>query len=120
MDTVRIKDPEDMNVLGLLMKGFLSNALAEPTLEKRAKGMSGNVHLGAGKMWATLCFDGEGIEIVRGKTEASKASVQGEMDTLLGVVTGAGMVGPFLAGKIKIGGNPFFLLKMLPILTPKN
>ena len=76
MDTVRIKDPEDMNVLGLLMKGFLSNALAEPTLEKRAKGMSGNVHLGAGKMWATLCFDGEGIEIVRGKTEASKASVR--------------------------------------------
>ena len=117
MDTVRMKDPEQMNVLGLLMQGFLRSVLEDPAQLQRAKNMSGNVWLRAGPMWTTLCFDGEGIEVVRGKTEERRASVEGEMDTLLGVVTGAGMVGPFLAGKIKIGGNPFFLLKMLPILT---
>jgi len=117
MDQVRLRDPEKMNVLGLLMHGFLRNALANEKLAARAKSMSGNVWLQAGPMWVTLCFDGQGIELVRGKTEQRKAMVGGEMDVLLGVVTGAGMVGPFLAGKIKIGGNPFFLLKMLPILT---
>jgi len=117
MDLVRLRDPEKMNVLGLLMHGFLRNALSDERLAARARAMSGEVWLNAGLMWTTLVFDGQGIEIVRGKTQERTAMVGGEMDVLLGVVTGAGMVGPFLAGKIKIGGNPFFLLRMLPILT---
>ena len=117
MSAVKIDDPARMNVLGLLMQGFLTAVLADPAQLARAQKMSGDVWLRAGLMWCTLRFDGEGIQVFRGKTDGRKASVEGEMDTLLGVVTGAGVVGPFLAGKIKIGGNPFFLLKMLPILT---
>lgn len=120
MDMVRLKQPKQMNVLGLLMHGYLRAALRDPSLADRARGMQGNVWLRAGPMWTTLCFDGQGIEIVRGKTPERRSAVEGEMDALLGVVTGAGMVGPFLAGRIRIGGNPLFLLKMLPILTGGN
>ncbi len=117
MDLVRLKQPKQQNVLGLLMHGYLSAALRNPSLADRAKGMQGNVWLRAGPMWTTLCFDGQGIVVVRGKTQERKSAVEGDMGALLGVVTGAGMVGPFLAGRIRIGGNPLFLLKMLPILT---
>ncbi len=117
MDIVRLRDPREMNVLGLLMNGFLGAALRDPALAARARSMRGDVWLRAGMMRITLSFDGRGIEIVRGRTGSRKAEVGGEMDALLGVVTGAGMVGPFLAGKIRIGGNPLFLLRMLPILT---
>jgi hypothetical protein len=120
MDLVRLRNPREMNVLGLLMNGFLGAALRNPSLAARARSMRGDVWLRAGKMWTTLSFDGNGIEIVRGRTETRRAEVGGEMDTLLGVVTGAGMVGPFLAGKIRIGGTPLFLLRMLPILTSGN
>ncbi len=117
MEIVRLRNPEQMNVLGLLMCGFLGDALKDPALARRARGMRGDVWLRAGLMWITLSFDGQGIEVVRGKTDQRRAAVEGEMDSLLGVVTGAGMVGPFLAGQIKIGGNPLFLLRMLPLLT---
>ncbi len=117
MTLVRVRDPENMNVLGLLMAGFLDSALADERLAKRAAAMKGNVCIQAGRMWITLCFDGAGIEVTRGRTDKHRATVRGEMDALIGVVTGAGMVAPVLAGKIRIGGNPLFLLRMLPILS---
>ncbi len=120
MTAVRLRDPENTNVLGLLMSGLLTSMLKDESRLARAKSLSGDVWMRAGPMWATLSFDGDGVEVVSGKTESRKASVEGEMDTLLGVVTGAGMVGPFLAGKIKIGGNPFVLLKMLPLIMSKD
>lgn len=120
MELVRLQDPEHANVLCLLMQGLLKAQLADEGIAARVRKMSGAVSMRAGLMWATLVFDGQGIEVVSGKVDDRKASVEGEMDTLVGVVTGAGMVGPFLAGKIKIGGNPFFLLKMLPIIMAKG
>ncbi|MFC1609489.1 hypothetical protein ACFL6C_00895 [Myxococcota bacterium] len=92
----------------------------DEALQKKVQRLRGDVWLRAGNMWVTLCFDGEGIEVVRGRTERRRASVEGEMDALLGVVTGAGMFGPLLRRRMKVGGNLFFLLKMLPILVPKG
>jgi hypothetical protein len=35
-------------------------------------------------------------------------------------VTGGGLVGPILSGAMKIGGNPFVLLKLLPLIRMKR
>ncbi len=120
MASVRLREPETMNLLGLLMHGLLEHALSDPARARRAEALTGEVWVRAGPMWATLCFDEQGIEIVRGKTERRRASVGGEMDALLGVVAGHGVVGPVLAGRIGIGGNPFFLLKLLPVLIARD
>ena len=122
MELVRLRDPENMNVLGLLLEGFLRNVLQDAALAQRAKRLSGNVCLRAGTMWATLCFDGAGVEIVRGKTAQRRAAVEGEMHELLGLVTGGvrGMVtavAPLLRRRLRLGGDLLFLLRMLPILT---
>lgn len=123
MDVVRLKDPENMNVLGLLLQGFLRSVLEDPSLRSQAKRLRGNVCLRAGTMWATLCFDGDGIEIVRGRTARHRASVEGEMHDLLGLVTSGGWVGlvgavgPLMRRRLRIGGNPLFLLRLVPLLT---
>jgi hypothetical protein len=123
MEIVRLKDPQNMNVLGLLLHGFLRSVLEDPALAARAKGMKGCIWLRAGLMWASLCFDGKGIEIVRGKTAERRAAVEGDMHVLLGVVTSSGlrgllaMAGLWLRGKLRLGGNLIFLLRLLPILT---
>ena len=116
MVSVRLREPETMNLLGLLMRGLLEHALEDPARAARAAALSGDVWVRAGTMWTTLRFDDEGIEIVRGKTERRRASVGGEMDAMLGVVTGGGVVGPVLTGRVGIGGNPLFLLRMLPVI----
>jgi hypothetical protein len=42
------------------------------------------------------------------------------MGSLLGVVSEGRMIGPFFAGRLKIGGNPLVLLKILPLIRSKG
>ena len=116
---VVVDHPEEMNLLGLLMRGLLAANLADERLYAKARGMSGDVLVCAGRMAVTLRF-GEGrITIVRGDAGASRARVSGGMKDLLGVVAEGRMVAPFLAGRLKIGGNPFVLLGMLPLIKAR-
>lgn len=112
-----------MNVLGLLLHGFLVAVLQEPKLIARVEKLQGNVCLRAGTMWATLCFDGRGVEIVRGRTAERRAAVEGDMPALLQMVTGqgirglVGMVPPVLRRRVRLSGDLLFLLRLLPVLT---
>ena len=119
MELVRVRDPENMNLFGLLLAGYFQSRLASPALMRRARKLSGDLCLRAGPLWATLRFDGDGIEVIRGRTGSARATVQGEMHTLLGVVTGQGMVRPFLRRQVRIAGDPLFLLKMMPLLISR-
>jgi len=113
---VTVQDPETMNLLGLLMKGTLETNLQLPGNATRAAKLKGDVFVRAGGMSVTLRFSKEGISVIKGATEKPRARVGGGMVALLGVVVGSGMVWPVLSGKIRIGGNPFMLLKMLPLI----
>ncbi len=117
MELVRLREPEKMNLLGLLLQGFFRQALERPFLQRYVRRMSGNVCLRAGPLWATLQFDGQGIEIVRGRCAQCGATVQGEMHALLSLVTGEAVLTPFLRREVSIGGNPLMLAKMLPLLA---
>jgi len=118
MEHVRLRDPEEMNVLSLLLAGYLESALSDIDLQARLDGIEGGIWIRAGKMWTTLLLDGGGrVELVTGRAEGARASVEGEMDVLLGVVTGGPLVLPVLTGKIGLGGNLLFLLRLLPLLT---
>ncbi|MBL6976240.1 MAG: hypothetical protein ISR64_10955 [Deltaproteobacteria bacterium] len=105
-----------MNILGLLMAGLLNQTMSLENNARRAGGMKGDVFVKAGGMGVSLRFDGQGIIIMKGPTKRPRARVGGAMEDLLSMVTGGGLVGPVLSGKVRIGGNPFFLLKMLPLI----
>ncbi len=115
-ERVLVDTPEKMNILGLLMKGLLSDNLADESKYKRVCSMKGDVLVKAGLMSVTLRFKDNKLIIIRGDTGQAKAAVEGSMGALLSVVTEGAVVWPFLSGKIGIGGNPFFLLKMLPLI----
>jgi hypothetical protein len=115
-ERVVVEDPEHTNLLGLLMKDLVSSNLANEATYEKIKGMEGDIQVRAGDMVVTMRFGGGQLRIVEGGHENPRASVAGSMPALLSVVTGGGMIGPVLSGAIKIGGNPFTLLKVLPLI----
>ncbi len=116
---VVVDDPEHMNLIGLMMRGLLEENLAKPPIRKKADGIRGAVRVQAGDMAVVLDFTPDCLRIrmpVEG--ERYKARVGGGMTDLLGVVNGR-LFGPVLTARVRIGGNPFFLLGMLPLIRSK-
>lgn len=113
---VVVEDPEHMNLLGLLMQGLLSTNLANPAIARKVGSLRGDVRVQAGEMAVTLRFSDGPLRILRETETRPKAGVCGSMPALLGVVAGKGLVGPVLSRAIRIQGNPFVLLKMLPLI----
>jgi hypothetical protein len=115
---VEIDAPARANLMVLLMHGILERNLQIPDKAARARRLRGDIRVKAGRMTATLSFHGGGVILYSGVRERRpRASVRGDMVTLLGVVTGHGVVVPFLRGRVGIGGNPFVLLSVLPLIT---
>ncbi len=115
-DRVVVEDPEHTNLLGLLMRDLVASNLAREETYERVRGMEGDIQVRAGGMVVTMRFGGGQMRIIEGEQKDPRASVAGSMPALLSVVTGGGMLGPLLSGAIKIGGNPFALLKVLPLI----
>jgi ubiquinone biosynthesis protein UbiJ len=122
MDLVRLRDPETMHVLGLLLQSYLQGAVAAPGRAERLRRLRGDLWLRAGSMWVTLRFDGQGVEVIKGRSEQRRAAVEGEMSTLVGLVAGRGLVErakalPAMArGQLRVAGDPRFLLGLAPLL----
>jgi hypothetical protein len=116
MAGVTVDRPESMNLLGLLMRGLLEENLRVPANARAAARMRGEVAVEAGGMEVTLRFADGGITVLPGASGRPRARVRGGMQDLLSMVTGGGLVGPVLAGRVRIGGNPFVLLRMLPLI----
>lgn len=115
-ERVVLEDPQTMNLLGLLMKGMLEINLSDERLYKRACGLRGDIRVQAGEMAVTLRFDGKGLRILRDSDQPPRASVSGSMSALLGVVVRERMVRSVLTRAVRIWGNPFMLLKVLPLI----
>jgi len=115
-ERVVVEDPEHTNLLGLLMRDLVATNLADDLTYERMRSMEGDIQVRAGGMVVTMRFGGGQLRILEGEQKDPKASVGGSMPALLSVVTGGGMIGPLLSGAIKIGGNPFALLKVLPLI----
>jgi hypothetical protein len=113
---VEVDKPESMNLLGLLMKGLLQDNLAVEANARRAEGLRGDVQVQAAGMIVTLRFGPGVVSILAGAAGPARARVRGGMEDLLGMVTGAGLIGPVLAGRVRVGGNLLLLLRMLPLI----
>ena len=117
MEHVTIDDPPSMNLLGLLLANIIQRNLQDPGKLKKLQSMSGALEVHAGQMCVTLLFEGGGMKVSRQTAKKPRATVSGSMETLMGLALGGGMVGPWLAGRIKTRGNLFMLLKLKPLLA---
>lgn len=118
---IRVERPERMNLMGLLMRGLLESNVGTARGNAVARQLRGDVRVMAGTRGVTFCF-GDG-EVVLKESSAGRpsATVRGEMKPLLEVVSGGSVIAPVLTRKIKVSGNLFMLLRMLPLIrAPKR
>jgi hypothetical protein len=113
---VVLDQPERQNLLGLLMKDMLEANLASGRHDDRLQGAEGDIQVQAGEMVVTLRLGRGTVTILAGPSKQPRARVKGDMAAFLGVASGGGLVGPLLRGEIGFGGNPFALLKLLPLI----
>ncbi len=120
---VRVDQPEQMNLLGLLIQGFLQQRLESPKLARKARRLRGAFGLQAGSMAITITFAPEGIVISKGIAPRTRARIAGSMGEMVALVSGGGGIVAaaiaVLEGRVSIRGNPFALLRLLPIMIGK-
>ena len=114
--TFDMESRDEMSLLGLMLGEVVEKNLAHPKGAALARQLHGAIGVRAGGMAVTIRFERGRVAVARGLDPATKARVKGSLDALLQVSLGRGAVRSFLAGEIGFGGNPFFLLKALPLL----
>jgi len=112
----QIEKRDEMSLLGLMLGEVLEANVAQPRGAALARQLRGAMGVRAGGMTVTIRFDRGNVTVARGLDRALKARVKGSLEALLQVALGRGAIKSFLAGEIGFGGNPFFLLKALPLL----
>lgn len=113
---VVVKDPDQMNLLGLLMANIIKRAVEKPAGLRRCRKLRGEVQVQAGRMGVRLKFLKGPVEVARSGEGKARASISGDLAAFTNVALGGGIVGPYLKGKLKASGNLFFLLKLLPLM----
>ncbi len=119
--TVELVAPEQANLLGVMLQGLIARNLDRPALATRARRLRGDIAVQAGRMRITLRFTGEAVRILADPAGKPRARVSGDMTALLALAAGGPIVAPVLRRAVCIGGNPFFLLRALPLIrAPKE
>ena len=116
---VVLHDAPRANLLALLVRGLLVAGVTDPALARRARGLRGEVEVAAGRMVATLAFEGARVVVRSGPAQAPRARVSGDVTALLDVVARRALAQPVLAGRVRLGGNLAFLLRVLPLVRSR-
>jgi len=116
MAGVNVEKIESMNLLGLILKSILEGNLADEKKAGKAAKIRGDIAVQAGDMKITLKCDGGTFAITRGHADKTNAKVRGGLKPFLNIALGGGLIQPVIDGDVKIGGNPFLLLKLIPLL----
>jgi hypothetical protein len=116
---VTMVEPERLSLAGHMIAGLLRRNVADQRLARKAARVRGEVAVDAGGMKLCLEF-GEGEVRVRGgESERPRASVRAPLDALLDAALGRGMAGNVLRGRVRLGGNPFVLLRLIVLLRAR-
>lgn len=113
---VLIDDPPTMSLLGLLLGSIIARRAELPDGQKRLAKLKGAVVVEAGQMIISMRFAEGRVTVSRGAVEKPRARVKGSMDALMKIALGGGMVGPWLAGRIKTQGSLPLLLGVMPLM----
>lgn len=115
---IQLREPERLSLVAFFLRDLLQNRLHEQKALAVAQSLKAEIAFSASGMEITLRFDGTSVAILPGKQPGANASISGELNELLDVALGANYIPLLLAGKIKIAGNLFILLKLLKVLRP--
>jgi len=116
---VVVHDPAHANLLALLLQGYLAQQVADRRLAKKARRLRGSFGVTVGSMAVRIEFAPQAVTLFSGAEGRTRARVRGAMEEMIPLVLRGSFVVAAIAvleGRIGIGGNPFALLGLLPLL----
>jgi hypothetical protein len=113
---VAVVDPGRLSLAGHMVASLLRRSCADPVLAARAARLRGAVGVDAGGMRVCLEFGGGEVRVRSGACDRPRASLSAPLDALLDVALGHGTVGHVLRRRVRVGGDPFLLLRLLRLI----
>lgn len=115
MMDVRFADPARVPLLAHIFASILRRGLASPAVEAKVRGAG---RLGVEMAGVAITADfGDAAVILSPGRENCRAWVEAGTSDLLDVCLKGAVIGPWLEGKLRWGGNPFALLKLMSVLA---
>ena len=118
--SVEIVNIENISLLGLMVGRMIERNIADAKKARAAQKVSGKVGVTAGRMEVTLEFDRNTIRIHGGLQKPLRAAIRGSLSELLQIAVGKHPIVSFLQGRVKLGGNPLFALKIMPFMRASS
>ncbi len=115
---VRPAEPGHQTLVGHMLARLLERALADPRLSASFARRRYRAGLVVSGMSTTLDLRGDEVVLHDGLVGKLAARLTTDLVTLLAVAGGRSLVGAWLSGRVKLGGNPLRLLPLLPLLRP--
>ncbi len=118
---VWIEDEEKANLTCYFLRSLLKKNSGGKTGAHLSSCFERGVGVKAGGMEAFIYRSGDGICVSPICKEKPGITVEGDLNSLLRVLLGGGVVLPYLKGEIRVGGNLIGALRMLGLLRiPKS
>jgi hypothetical protein len=115
---VRAADPGRQTLAAHMLKTLLARAVADPALRARLARRRYRAGLVVSGMETTIELAGDEVILHDGLAGPLAATLITDLVTLLGVAAGGGLARAWLAGRLRVRGNPLRLLPFLPLLAP--
>jgi putative sterol carrier protein len=122
MSEVKVKEGEELNGLGLMLKEIMDTNLKDPAKYKSVEKMKASVVIkeSTSGVAVTLCLDQGKLELQNDAIAKPTAYMEAGFENLAHI--SSGQLNPIVAiltGRLQSGGNPLLLLKISKIMVVK-
>ena len=122
MSEVKVKEGEELNGLGLMLKDIMDTNLKDPAKYKSVEKLKASVVIkeSTSGVAVTLCLDQGKLELQNDAIAKPTAYMEAGFENLAHI--SSGQLNPIVAiltGRLKSGGNPLLLLKISKIMVVK-
>jgi putative sterol carrier protein len=122
MSEVKVKEGEELNGLGLMLKDIMDTNLKDPAKYKSVEKVKASVVIkeSTSGVAVTLCLDQGKLELQNDAIAKPTAYMEAGFENLAHI--SSGQLNPIVAiltGRLKSGGNPLLLLKISKIMVVK-
>ena len=122
MSEIKVKEGEELNGLGLMLKDIMDTNLKDPAKYKSVEKVKASVVIkeSTSGVAVTLCLDQGKLELQNDAIAKPTAYMEAGFENLAHI--SSGQLNPIVAiltGRLKSGGNPLLLLKISKIMVVK-
>jgi putative sterol carrier protein len=122
MSEIKVKEGEELNGLGLMLKDIMDTNLKDRAKYKSVEKMKASVVIkeSTSGVAVTLCLDQGKLELQNDAIAKPTAYMEAGFENLAHI--SSGQLNPIVAiltGRLKSGGNPLLLLKISKIMVVK-